>query len=440
MSEFYFNPEEIEKRQFQKRLSRQATLSFIASFSLISLGLLLLFMSLTLGGLTGAGIETSLLVTFGLVFITLGGLVFPSGLSAYKRLREQALPTWLSGKSTKISRIIQYSPFLMLIILIIGFLLNGKVNVPPILIIVPGILTILIPVFWMIHFASYRLEGGSPQRKWGLLGLGVTITPMVIIFVEGFLLLLGVIIFAVQAASNPALMDEITGLAMRLSMGATDLDGLLTSVQTYLTRPRVLFWVFAAVSVIAPLVEEIFKTLGVWLLAKRTLSPSEGFVAGAISGAGFALIEGLFNLANVVDLDTLLFLVVGRMGGSILHIVTGGMIGWGLASTWRSGKTRTYFGTLFLSTLVHGLWNAFALAAAIIPLTITSQIELTAIQEGLFFLPTLVLGILVFAFFIVFVLHLGKETALDTEKSNVLPIYPPDPVKIPENNSEIDLL
>jgi hypothetical protein len=113
------------------------------------------------------------------------------------------------------------------------------------------------------------------------------------------------------------------------------------------------FW-----SLVVPLIEELLKPIGVWLLAGRDLSPAAGFAAGALSGAGYALFESLALTSSGAEWTTL---VAARIGTGAVHILATGMTGWGLAIAWREGRY-ALLGLAYLGAVsIHGLWNGITL-------------------------------------------------------------------------------
>ncbi len=183
----------------------------------------------------------------------------------------------------------------------------------------------------------------------------------------------------------------------------------MENFEPYLRQPLVIFVILTAVSVFTPLIEEAFKTLGVWLFVRRKITPSEGYVAGLLCGAGFALVEGLLSLANVTSSQDLAVLVIGRAGGSLLHIFTGGIIGWGLAQAWRSGKVLKYLLAFFGAMVIHALWNALAILSLLVPMFLFNESDPGGAISFLLSLPTIVLGLAVLVLFIVFTLRLRKQ-------------------------------
>jgi len=79
-----------------------------------------------------------------------------------------------------------------------------------------------------------------------------------------------------------------------------------------------------------------------------------------ICGAAFALLESLGYLASPLGGDWPV-LLIGRVGTGILHTVTSGLVGWGLASAWSNRNYTRLALAYFLAVFIHGLWNTFGL-------------------------------------------------------------------------------
>jgi uncharacterized membrane protein YiaA len=116
--------------------------------------------------------------------------------------------------------------------------------------------------------------------------------------------------------------------------------------------------VLAYIAILVPALEEIFKPLGVWLLAGKLESPAQGFALGALSGAGYALIETIGVSNQTVEWASLLF---SRIGTGLLHITTSALMGAAIVLAWRERRYLRLIGTYFLVVLLHGLWNTFAM-------------------------------------------------------------------------------
>ena len=87
-----------------------------------------------------------------------------------------------------------------------------------------------------------------------------------------------------------------------------------------------------------------------------------------MSGAGFALVEGLLYSLQIVtlpDAASWAVAIIGRTGGSLLHTFCGGLIGWAFAKTWSDRKVWRVVGMFVIVILIHGLWNGLALIPSV---------------------------------------------------------------------------
>jgi RsiW-degrading membrane proteinase PrsW (M82 family) len=117
----------------------------------------------------------------------------------------------------------------------------------------------------------------------------------------------------------------------------------------------VIFAAFAFGAVIVPLIEEALKPLGVWFLAGSRLTPAEGFAAGALCGAGYALLESLLLSSN--GGTEWVSLAFARIGTGVIHILTSALTGWALASAWAERRYLRLGAAYLGAVLIHGLWN-----------------------------------------------------------------------------------
>ncbi len=222
------------------------------------------------------------------------------------------------------------------------------------------LLAVGLPVLWLVYLALRDLPTGSPQRVWGLFGSGAVLAPVLAFTAEILLLLAGILALGVWVSTQPGLAQEFRELAARLQQAGTSPAVLEHILAPYLARPAVWFVVFAYVGLLVPMLEELIKPVGVWLLAGRGLSPAEGWAAGILSGAGFALAESLMLASRGEDWA---FLVFARIGTGVIHALTAGMLGWALAVAWRDGRYGRLGGVYLASVGVHALWNALTIAS-----------------------------------------------------------------------------
>lgn len=261
-------------------------------------------------------------------------------------------------------------PAAWLISLLAGWLASQRLHGPsaasslvmaPLFLLAAGL-----PVLGLLIYAARGLPGGSLQRRWGLFSTGLLFTPGIIISIQLFLGLLGLVGLGVYAASQPEVLSRMELFATRILTAGEDPQALGRVMQSYLNQPGVLAGLMVFFAVFTPLLEELFKTAGVWLAGPRLRTPAEGFAAGALCGAGFALLESLG--ATSAGAGGWPWLVLARAGTDILHIFNGALLGWALVGAWRQRRWLRLFLTYLAAVLLHGLWNAASLALGILPM------------------------------------------------------------------------
>jgi hypothetical protein len=131
----------------------------------------------------------------------------------------------------------------------------------------------------------------------------------------------------------------------------------------YLMRPGTLYLLLVFGALLVPLLEEGFKPVGVWLLAGRSISAAEGFTAGLLSGAGYALFEN-FTLSAGGGGNGWAMTATARTGTSLVHMLTTGLMGWALALAWRERRYLRLAVTYLLAIFIHGVWNTMVILAA----------------------------------------------------------------------------
>ena len=288
---------------------------------------------------SGPGGNTLLLSAAGLALA--GVLFLPPLVYAFMRingkpsreLRISALPRLLSPGLLA----------LWLVCAALGLLISPTGTAAGFLLAPIYLLAVCLPVLWLVIQALKGLKIGSAQRGWGLLSTGMLFSPAVIISIQIFLGLLALIGLVVYFSNNPEAASTLNLLAGRLASAGNDPEVLSRILRSYLEKPGVLFGLLAFFSGFTPLVEELFKTAGVWLVARRLRTPAEGFSAGVLCGAGFALVESLSSAASVAAGSDWAFLTLARGGTDLLHILNGGLMGWAVASAWQQRR----FGRLF---------------------------------------------------------------------------------------------
>jgi hypothetical protein len=159
------------------------------------------------------------------------------------------------------------------------------------------------------------------------------------------------------AVAQPGLVEELAGIAQIVQF-ETEPQILLDLLGPYLYNPAVIAAALGYIAVIVPLIEELLKPLAVWLFARKIESPAQGFVLGLLSGAAFALFESLNASAD--GTTSWAVIVTARTGTSVLHMVTSGLVGWGIVSAVHERHIGRFFAAYTMAVLVHGIWNAAA--------------------------------------------------------------------------------
>lgn len=133
--------------------------------------------------------------------------------------------------------------------------------------------------------------------------------------------------------------------------------------------------------ILAPMVEELFKLLGVALMSYRRPARGQVFVWGLASGAGFALVENLFN--TVLGLEVWGFIMLLRVGGTAMHCLGTGLMALGWHDLLTKRRLGRLLGAYALSLTIHGLWNgAIVVIAGISILTTGATGESTLALIG----------------------------------------------------------
>lgn len=204
-----------------------------------------------------------------------------------------------------------------------------------------------------------RREGPSlrPRRVWTHFLFGLWAVPVVALIVEAILLLMGALLGAAALSLTPGgreLIDRLEGLTRSFDPTAPP-EALIEIVQ----HPVVVVGLLFYLAFLIPIVEETLKTAAIWPFLPGRLSPVEAFLGGALGGAGFALAEALFVTQPMAGW---LVSAVARSGATLMHAMATGLACWGVAQAWSRRRWLQGIGALLTAMVLHGLWNASAVA------------------------------------------------------------------------------
>jgi len=343
------------------------------------------------------GVEISQSISIGVLVwsaILGGALLLPVLLLSIYDMFSKPIPRWLDTRRPAFGRIVQWVILVWPIVVLLGWLIAGRPELAAFLLGPINVLVAGLPVLWIYHTAQKGLSGGSQIRQWGIFGFSITLLPVLVILMELLALLglaaMGGIWIALRISADPQIEREIMYLVNQVVIMGDNIDGIINLLGPYLRQPSVIFWALVIVGGIIPIIEEVLKPIVLWALAGRKISPQEGFLGGLLCGAGFALMENVLFFTNVLLAEDWLAMAIARAGTGVLHMLASGLVGWGLAKTWRDGKWVLQVVTTLGAFVLHGLWNVFALLSGLLPLLIM-ETEPTLGQEVLFVLPVIIL-------------------------------------------------
>jgi RsiW-degrading membrane proteinase PrsW (M82 family) len=204
-----------------------------------------------------------------------------------------------------------------------------------------------------------------------------------------------------------------------------DSDWLMdfTNLLELLLKPVVAISVLGMFTIPVPLIEEACKTLVIGIAARWVRpNPARAFLWGVAGGAGFALVENLFNGA-LGGAEGWAPGALARFGATVMHCVTGGLVGWGWGQLWTARRPLRLLGAYTAAVAIHGLWNAAAVGAVLLSAIAWahSESELWLALAGVGMLTLIVLlGLLTVAF--IFALPLGGRRLADQAEERQFPV------------------
>jgi hypothetical protein len=201
------------------------------------------------------------------------------------------------------------------------------------------------------HFTQLRAWGHFLSGAW--LAVGAAFFAEVV--AVAILAVVGVTLLTFFA---PAEIRELGRLARMFQ--ATENPEVLSAL---IYKPWVVAGVLLTVSVLLPLLEELLKPVGVLLTLRRRPGPMAAFLGGALGGVGFAVTESLLNLSTRQEAWAVL--IVARVGTTVMHALTTGLVGWGLGQVMATRRPWRLLGAYSGAVMIHGLWNAGAVGLAL---------------------------------------------------------------------------
>ena len=228
------------------------------------------------------------------------------------------------------------------------------------------VLTMTLPpliVLWSVGRALGGVGGSWREVVTGMVG-GAAVGLGGSLVGEGLVMLALVVVAVAVTLMTPDGADQVAVLANNLQDPAWLSD--FTNLAELLLSPAVAIAVLGVFSIPVPLIEETFKTLAAGLVARWVRPhPARAFLWGVASGAGFALVENVFNGA-LGGAEGWAMGAVARFGATMMHCVTGGLVGWGWGQLWTERRPLRLLGSYVAAVVTHGVWNAITINAVLL--------------------------------------------------------------------------
>jgi RsiW-degrading membrane proteinase PrsW (M82 family) len=260
--------------------------------------------------------------------------------------------------------------------LVIGQLILAFGLLAPLTFPIFHVLGITIPAILILILVARGLRGVAPAptqgQVIGQLAWGASGTTVIAFTLEAMVALMGLVVVLVIVALRRDGLAQIAELQALLADPSQLGDP--EALARWLLKPEILLPLAILLIVVAPLIEEAIKSLGVPLLTlARGTNPSfpQGWLWGIAIGAGFAITEGLFNSAASLPFwGGIAFMRIGATG---MHTVTAGLTGLGWAQTLVTRRPLPLLGSYLASMTLHGLWNGVTVLIVVSSLWMMSQ-------------------------------------------------------------------
>ena len=188
---------------------------------------------------------------------------------------------------------------------------------------------------------------------------------------EGLVAFALLVVLVVVMLMSPGGEKQVAALAENLQnpVWLSDLSNLVK----LLLSPAVAAATLGMLSIPVPLIEEVLKTLAAGVVAGWIRPhPARAFLWGVAGGAGFALVENVFNGA-LGGAEGWAIGSVARLGATMMHCATGGLVGWGWGQLWTERRPWRLLGTYVVAVVIHGTWNAITVSAALLSVSVLTH-------------------------------------------------------------------
>jgi hypothetical protein len=257
------------------------------------------------------------------------------------------------------------------------------------------------PMLFLSIVVIRQLPLISWRRVWGQFTGGLWLSPMVALILElATAIPLLVLLFAYVLTE----VDPREFLEPLTSGAPLDQSSLETQLQALFSQPLLIVSAAVFATILVPLIEEMVKTIALWPMLRRGISPLYAFVGGAIAGGAYGLFEAFFL---VQPGEGWAALMVARAGATSMHMITTALVSLGLALAIQNKRWFTALRFYFYAVMLHGIWNLAAIGVAAVFLlqegNITAELNngITAVSIGSGIMLALLTGIAVIGLYTV---------------------------------------
>ncbi len=277
----------------------------------------------------------------------------------------------------------------------------------------------IVPSVVILAFVGRATRAASWRTVSLELSHGAILAPAGALTGEILVLLLLTLAVSTVVVLMPGGMDALIELSHNLQDPAWIEDPM--NLAQLVLSPGVLTLIILVFVIIAPLIEEFLKGLGVLFLSYRMRGRTEALLWGVASGAGFALSESLFN--GSIALEGWAAVMLMRWGATLMHCVASGIMGLGWYDGIVDKRPWRFLGAYAASAGIHALWNAAAVGVAIPSLLMATRphdvlaqgVAGVAIVGSLAFLLLLVILMALVMFYLTRAGRLSPEGATSSE-------------------------
>lgn len=218
-----------------------------------------------------------------------------------------------------------------------------------------------LPPLALLAYGAHRLGRNSGLRalvvsfSWG--ALAATTLAFILEMIVAVVLIVIAAVIVTRLPNSRALLDQLQA-QLRLAQRTQD----FSAISEWLSNPAVLAALLLYFAVIIPPLEEAVKALVVAFIDPRRTRKADAVLWGMGAGAGFAVVETVFNAS--VSLAAWAPLILLRVGAAVVHVANGANMGRG----WYAARVERRWPQPLLAYVVsvayHAAWNAVAISTS----------------------------------------------------------------------------